>query len=72
MEYKIARGARQDPNEALRELEDRVNEALTEGWCPIGTVSLTFFGEFGATTQGFVALQAITREMASRDGSRDD
>lgn len=64
MEYMIARGARQDPSDALRELEDRVNEALGERWCPIGTVSLTFFGDFGSPTQGFIALQAMTRETA--------
>lgn len=61
MEYMIARGARQDPSDALRELEDTVNHALTERWLPIGTVSLTFFGEFGSATHGFIALQAMTR-----------
>ncbi|MGJ9420349.1 DUF1737 domain-containing protein [Massilia sp. CMS3.1] len=62
MEYMIARGARQDPSEALESLEQRVNEALNEGWRPIGTVSLTFFGDFGAVTQGFIALQAMIKD----------
>lgn len=62
MEYKIARGARSDPSEALAALEEEVNADLAAGWRPIGAVTFTFFGSYEKQAHGFVALQAMTRD----------
>ena len=65
MEYKIARGARSDPSEALAALEDEVNKNLAAGWSPIGSVTFTFFGNYEASSShGFVALQAMIKDSS--------
>lgn len=44
MDYKILRAIQKTPKEALDTLEQRVNEALSDGWMPCGGVAFVLDG----------------------------
>lgn len=42
MKYQVAKACKADLNEAIAELAGKVNALLTEGWEPVGGISVAF------------------------------